>query len=187
MFIRNYLSDVNADDVLGSILDDNLNTANYLIYSILSPILTEFIERTGRKEVQLQCDKAICLVGSEEIAPKSDFVIVDLSDAKEERIILIVQKRRDSWAESMKQCLIAIRDAHVKNKCTGLVYGFVTNGEHWRMFVYNGTTFLKSGEMKAFFEAMESQKDRWMFCCSLIVDCIYLALRKGGDTQTKKE
>ncbi|KAI5811417.1 hypothetical protein DFH27DRAFT_533361 [Peziza echinospora] len=169
--------------ISGSILDDNPSTTRHLIYSILSPILDEYIERSGRKEIQLQCDKTICSVGSDHedrLVTKPHFVVVDLSDPMKETIILIMEKQRNSWVDSMKHCLMAMRNAHASNGFTGLVYGFVTSGEHWRMFIYDGTTFAKSGEMKAFFEAMESQKHRWMTCCSLIVDCLYLALRKGG-------
>jgi len=47
----------------------------------------------------------------------------------------------------MKQCLLAMKDMR-DNNGVGKVYGFITIGDSWRMFSYNGTEWQMSGKIK---------------------------------------
>ncbi|KAF8448120.1 hypothetical protein BGX38DRAFT_1330453 [Terfezia claveryi] len=60
------------------------------------------------------------------------------------------------------------------------LYGFVTTGEDWIMYRYDGTSFMVAGKVRALFETMGKNKKRWIDNHSTVVDCLYSAMSDGG-------
>ncbi|KAF8430245.1 hypothetical protein EV426DRAFT_10976 [Tirmania nivea] len=150
---------------------------NHLVYAIVSPILDSFILRTGRKCVQLLAEKEIVSTDGE-TGGEEGFVIVDLIQVRKEDFILIVEAKRSSLGQAMKQCLLAMKDMH-DNNSGGEVFAFVTTGTNWKMLRYDGASFEMSEEM-IMFDTMGSDRQRWMDSHSIVVECIYFALSHGG-------
>ncbi|RPB29519.1 hypothetical protein L211DRAFT_776092, partial [Terfezia boudieri ATCC MYA-4762] len=76
-------------------------------------------------------------------------------------------------------CLLAMRDMRGNNG-QGMVYGFVTTGEDWRMLSYDGTNFRMTRKFNAMFDGMEEDKVRWMKDYCIVVECMLFALSDGG-------
>ncbi|KAA8895995.1 hypothetical protein FN846DRAFT_893670 [Sphaerosporella brunnea] len=108
-----------------------------------------------------------------------EFVVVDMISVMEEVFVFVIESRRSSLGEAMKQCLLAMKDTS-DNNGGGRVYGFVTTGESWRMLRYNGTSFELTEKIEVLFEGMHGDKKRWMGDYSVIVDCMNAALYNGG-------
>lgn len=151
---------------------------NHLVYATISPILRDFRRRTGRKSIQLRSEKVIALTDGE-TGGKEEFVVMDLISVTEERFVLVIEAKTSSLGEAMKQCLLAMRDAW-DNNGAGVMYGFVTTGESWRMLRYDGKSFEKTERMDVLFETMGENQQRWMKDYSLLVDCMNVALSNGG-------
>ena len=71
----------------------------------------------------------------------------------------------------MKQCLLGMKDAR-DNNGEGVVYGFVTTGEHWQMLSYDGKEFYQTRKIAMVFIGMDQENELWMKDCSVLVDCI---------------
>jgi hypothetical protein len=151
---------------------------NHLVYATISPILEKFILTTGRKTLRLRSDKEIVSTDGETGATE-EFVVSDLISVKEEKFILVVEANRSSLGQAMKQCLLSMKDMS-DNNCGGEVYGFVTTGKSWQMLRYDGASFHMTDEMVVLFHTMDEDKARWMRDCSILVDCMNIALRNGG-------
>ncbi|KAI5799188.1 hypothetical protein DFH27DRAFT_559923 [Peziza echinospora] len=158
--------------------NSDFNEANIsdLVYAILSPILSSFRRKTGR-DVRLRREKEIISVTGE-TGGREEFVVVDLVTVGEEQFILMVEGKRSSLGQAMKQCLLAMKDMR-DNNGEGKVYGFVTTGEFWRMLSYDGA-FEMTNNMEVLFDTMDEEKEKWMKDHSVLVDCIYAAMSKGG-------
>lgn len=150
---------------------------NDLVYATISPILDDFIRMTGRESIRLRREKEIVSEDGE-TGGTEEFVIVDLISLEEEKFILVVEAKRSSLGQAMRQCLVAMKDMGDLNKCG--VYGFVTIGKQWQMIHYDGTSFVATEEFAVMFQTMETNKKRWMKDFSIVVDCMYFALSNGG-------
>lgn len=104
---------------------------------------------------------------------------MDLIAVTEEKYVLIVEAKRSSLGKAARQCLLAMKDMR-DNNGEGKVYGFVTTGEYWQMFQYDGTSFQKTNAITVIFDSMDEEKDLWMKQRSVLVDCINVALSDGG-------
>ena len=151
---------------------------NDLVFSTISPILRDFIRRTGRKGIQLRRVKQI-VATDEEAGGFEEFVVVDLISVTEERYVLVVEGKRSSVGKAMKQCLLAMKDMR-DNNGDGKVYGFVTTGELWQMIEYDGKSFRMTDSINVVFGTMGEKKERWMKEGAVLVDCINFALTNGG-------
>lgn len=158
--------------------NSDFNEANVsdLVLYIIGPILSSFRRKTGRN-VRLRREKEIISVGG-----KEEFVVVDLVAVAEEQFVLMVEGKRSSLGQAERQCLLSMKDMG-DNNGGGEVYGFTTTGESWRMFKYDGVSFLKTEKMDAVFDTMDEDKERWMKDYSVLVDCMYAALNNGGIVQ----
>ncbi|KAF8458055.1 hypothetical protein BGX38DRAFT_1265349 [Terfezia claveryi] len=130
---------------------------NHLVYGVVSPVLEYYIDTTGRETVQLRSEKEL-LSTDDDPGREEEHVVVDLIELKREEYILIVEAKRSS---------------------VGTIYGFVTTGKCWRMIIYDGESFQKSEEMVVLFDAMGSDRQRWMDSYSVVVECNYFALGHG--------
>lgn len=155
---------------------------SHLVYATISPIIRDFRRKTGCKSIQLRSEKVIISTDGE-TEGSGEFVVMDLVSVTEEKFVLIIEAKRSSLGEAMKQCLLAMKDAW-DNNGGGLLYGFVTTGESWRMIRYNGISFEKTEKMDVLFETMGENQQRWIEHYSALVDCINLALDTGGIVKT---
>ncbi|KAF8532805.1 hypothetical protein BDD12DRAFT_809643 [Trichophaea hybrida] len=151
---------------------------NHLVYATISPVLGNFIRMTRRNSIQLRSEKEIVSTDGE-IGSTEEFVVVDLISVEDEKFILIVEAKRSSLGQAMKQCLLAMKDMRDNNGGVDEVYGFVTTGESWRMISYDGT-FQVTNKIDLVFNTMGDEKDKWMKDYSVLVDCIHAVLSKGG-------
>ena len=150
---------------------------NDLVYGIIGPVLASFIRITGRKSIQLWREKEIISVDGE-TGGTEEFVMVDLVSVTKERFVLIVEAKSSSLGQAMRQCLVAMKDMGDKNADGGILYGFITTGESWRMLQYDGTSFKMTRKIEVLFEGMgeENEKETWMRDYSILVDCMYAAI-----------
>ena len=56
---------------------------------------------------------------------KEEFVIADLEDVRTEKFVLVVEAKKSSLGQAMKQCLLAMKNMRDCNG-EGKVYGFTT-------------------------------------------------------------
>lgn len=159
--------------------DPDFKEANIhdLVYAIISPILVSFIRMTGCQSIRLRREKEIISTdGLEEL------VMVDLVSVEDEKFVLIIEAKKNSLGQAMKQCLLTMKDMSDNNGGVEM-YGFVTTGEHWRMLRFDGTSFVGTNTFSVLFETMETDKDEWLKNNSVVVDCMYAALSNGGIVQ----
>ncbi|RPA93669.1 hypothetical protein L873DRAFT_1704130 [Choiromyces venosus 120613-1] len=99
--------------------------------------------------------------------------------ATEERFVLMIEGKRSSLVDGMKQCLLSLKDMR-DNNGGGDVYGFVTTGATWRMFRDDGRALQMSPRMNVVFDRIEVDQGGWMEDYSALVDCMFSALSNGG-------
>jgi len=129
------------------------SSVNNLIYSVIGPIIRNFIRTTGRRSIQLQTEKEIVSEDGE-TGGREEFAIMDLISEDEEVFIFIIEAKRTSVGKGMRQCFLALKDARDDhNKGEGIVYGFITTGEDWRMIKYDGT-FQMTEKFKMLFDTL---------------------------------
>lgn len=133
--------------------DFNKANVSDLVLYIIGPIIAEFNRKTGCK-LRLRRKKNIISTNNEP-GGIEEFVVMDRISEKDNRFVLVVGA--GGGGEAMKQCLKDARDGNDG----GVVYGFFTTGETWRMLKYDGI-FQMSENMKILFNTMDGDKERWM-------------------------
>ena len=161
----------------------NFNEENVkdLVLFILAPILQDFRRRTGRSFVKLFREKQL-LSTDTETGGFEEFVVVDAISLRHKKYIFLVEAKRVSLAAGMGQCMLAMKDMGGRNN-GGVVYGFVTTGDSWRMLSYDGALFQVTDKLHVVFDTMGNDKDKWMNQYSLLVDCVYAVLDNGGNRE----
>ncbi|KAF8534429.1 hypothetical protein BDD12DRAFT_809376 [Trichophaea hybrida] len=147
-----------------------------LVLYIIGPILSDFWRKTGRK-IRLEREKEIISTDNE-TGGIEEFVVMDRISVTEEKFVLVIEAKRSSLGEAMKQCLLSLNDAR-DNNSGGEVYGFITTGKSWRMVKYDGRDFCQTREIHSLFEGMDQERELWMKDYSDLVDCMYFALGNG--------
>lgn len=150
---------------------------NDLVHSILSPIVTDFRRQTGRN-IRLRREKQIVSMDCE-TGGSEEFVMMDVISVTEKNFVFVIEAKRSSLGQAMKQCLLAMKDMRDKSK-KGEVYGFITTGDDWRMVTYDGSKFRMTDKFTVLFDTMHRRRDEWMEQYSVLVDCMYVALNNGG-------
>ncbi|KAF8443568.1 hypothetical protein BGX38DRAFT_1271782 [Terfezia claveryi] len=87
-------------------------------------------KKQNTKHLRLQSVKEIIFMDGERGGIEE--VVVVNKIAYEERSILVVEAKRSSSGQALKQCLLALKDMG-SNNGHGKVYGFVTTGKGWQM------------------------------------------------------
>ncbi|KAF8423502.1 hypothetical protein BGX38DRAFT_1265941 [Terfezia claveryi] len=154
---------------------------NDLVYAIVSPVIDDFISRTGRDTVQLYRERQLVSVDSK-TGGYEEFVVLDRISVTEAEYILIIEAKTVSLGAAMGQCLLALKDMG-DSIHGGIVYGFVTTGGSWRMLSYDGRTFKVTDKIEVVFDIMarnDQTKEKWMKEFSVLVDCVYAALSSVG-------
>jgi len=154
------------------------SNANDLALFIIVPIIDGFIEQTGRDMVQLFRERQVVSEDGE-TSRYEEFVINGI-EITEEKYIFIVEAKRDSLGNAMGQCLLAMKDMGDSNH-GGVLYGFITTGDTWRMLRYDvfDESFLMTNKIEVVFDTMRREQERWIQDFSVIVDCVYSALSDG--------
>ena len=154
---------------------------NDLVYGIIDPVLASFILMAGRTSIQLRRRKEIISVDGG-VGGTEEFVMVDLVSVTEEKFVLIVETKRSSLEQAMKQCLLAMKEMGEKNADSSIVYGFITTRESRRMLQYDGTSFKMTRKIEVLFGGMDGKKEKetWTKDNCVLVDCMYAALSNGG-------
>ena len=117
-----------------------------------------------------------------------EYVMIDIISVTTDKIVLVVEAKRDNMDKCLTQCLLAMKDAYDNNQkynesqnitITRSVYGFTTEGIHWRLVIYDGNSFRMSDEIKTMAPDMAQERDSWMKECSVIVDVLYYVLNNA--------
>ena len=153
-----------------------------IVGTVLICCIASFKREEKRSNIKLRRERAI-------VSPNGDtggieeYVIVDIISVANDKIVLVVEAKRDNMDKCLTQCLLAMRDAYDTNTTnkinTDAVYGFTTEGVHWRLIIYDGKTFKMSDEMKTMAPDMAVDKANWMADCSIIVDVLYYVLKNS--------
>lgn len=106
-----------------------------LVYATISPIISDFRRKTKRN-LRLQREKEIVSVDSK-TSGTEEFVLIDLISVTKDKFVLVIEAKRTSVGEAMKQLLLAMKDARDIND-EGTLYGFTTTGDLWQMVTYDG-------------------------------------------------
>jgi len=142
---------------------------------ILIATIADFRQLQNNSNIKLRREKKIVSIdnvtGGEE-----EFVVVDVIDICNEKIVLIVEAKKSTIAEALKQCTLALKDAYDNNHDNKNIYGFITTGLLWQFVIYNGKQFNLSEDFKVAFPLMKNDKTRWLKDFSIIVDVIYFVL-----------
>jgi len=147
-----------------------------LVYAIISPILNDFICKTGRDTVYLERERGVAFVecnseGYEVV------VVVDKIFVTKERYILVIEAQTEvSLSAAVGPCLLTLKDMHDDSGTGGIVYGFVTTGDTWRMLSYDGRVPKMTNRIGVVFDTMARDKEKWMKEFSVLVGCVYAAL-----------
>lgn len=64
---------------------------------------------------------------------------MDMIEVTGQSFIFVIEAKRSSLGEAMKQCLLAMKDIQ-DNNGGGDVYGFITTGDSWQILRYDGTS-----------------------------------------------
>jgi len=121
--------------------DPDFKEANMsdLVFSTIGPVLRS-VRKMGR-DIRLTREKEITSVENE-IGGVEEFVVVDQIVVAEKKFVLIIEAKRTSIGQAIKQLLLSLKDARSSNG-GGVVYGFVTTGQYWQMFSYDGRRHAK--------------------------------------------
>ncbi|RPA98975.1 hypothetical protein L873DRAFT_1643942, partial [Choiromyces venosus 120613-1] len=104
---------------------------------------------------------------------------VDRISLTEERYVFVIEAKRSSLAQALKQCLLAMKDMG-DNNSDGVVYGLITTGSLWQMMTYDGKSWSLTEQFPSLFPRMRADRERWIRDYSVLVDCVYAALTGGG-------
>ncbi|KAF8433989.1 hypothetical protein BGX38DRAFT_1275878 [Terfezia claveryi] len=119
-------------------------------------------------------EREIIAVGSEpeaEAGGVEQFMVMDLISVREDRFIIVIEAKRSSVDQAMKQCLLSMFDMRGNNG-TGKVFGFITTGESWCMVSFDGTVFQLTYKFDVMFKGMRNEYEKWKKEFSLVVDCM---------------
>jgi hypothetical protein len=152
---------------------------NDLVYAIIIKILSGFSDATGRDGLRLKREKHIISTDSTTHGYQ-EFVVVDRISVLQKKFVLVIEAKKESISQAMKQCLLALKDMSEKNGRRSVVYGFCTTGERWRMVRYDGQDCCMTRTLAVLFPGMNQDKDLWMEEYSVVIDCMYAALSNGG-------
>jgi hypothetical protein len=142
---------------------------------ILISTIADFREQENRPGIKLRREREI--VAKDKVTGGlEEFVVIDFINVNTDRYILVVEAKRSTIAESLKQCVLALKDAYDNNNDGKCIYGFLTTGLSWQLVVYKDERFSLSEDFKVAFPLMKKDKKRWLECCSVIVDALYYVL-----------
>ena len=90
-----------------------------------------------------------------------EFVLMDLISVKESNYVFIIEAKASSLGQAMEQCLLSMKDARDDNG-GGVLYGFITTGESWKVLKYDGASFQMTRKIDILFDGMDQERELWM-------------------------
>lgn len=144
-----------------------------LVGIILIPLISYFKDKEKKESIVLRREKEIIATDSK-TGRNKDFVIIDIISVTKERFVLIIEPK--NLGDSMKQCLLSIKDAYDNNNDKRKMYCFMTTGDSWQLVSYDGNIFKMSEEFKIIFPTMKNNKKRWIDEFSILIDALYFIL-----------
>lgn len=151
------------------------NVSDLVLY-IIGPII-HAVQKTGRR-LRLKREKVI-ISAAGPTSGREEFVVMDRVAIGFQKFVLIIEGKRGSIGRAMAQIFLAMKTARDHNE-GGILYGFVTTGEDWRMVSYDGSEFVETDKFLVLFDTMEDGKEKWRKEYSILVDCMVAALMNGG-------
>ena len=151
-------------------------TINYLVYATITPILRDFIRRTGCESMKLRFGKEVVATTDGMMGGTEEFVLMSLVSLAE-KFIFTVEVKRSSLGQRVRRCLLLMKDMR-DNNGRGEVYGFVMTGTQWRVIRYHGT-FQITDPMQVLFTRRGKEKGLWVKHHSIVVGCMDVALSRG--------
>ncbi|PUU75358.1 hypothetical protein B9Z19DRAFT_1131492 [Tuber borchii] len=150
---------------------------NDLVSFTIYPIIAAF-QHEKRRRLYLSREKEIA---SKDLmsSGREEFVVLDFISVAQKKYVCIVEAKKVSLGEARKQCFLAMKDMRDANG-GGMVYGFITMGDSWRMVSFNGE-FKMSEKIELLFDSLPRDKKRWMDHYSILVDCFNVALSNGAN------
>jgi hypothetical protein len=149
-----------------------------IVGTILICFLAFFRRKNKVFSLKLRREKEI-VAPDGETGGSEEYVMIDTISVTNDKIVLVVEAKRDNMDKCLIQCLLAMKDAYDCNKELNnynTIYGFTTEGIHWRLVIYDGKSFRLSDEIKVMAPDMATDKDSWIAECSVIVDVLYYVL-----------
>ncbi|KAG0642390.1 hypothetical protein HOY80DRAFT_639808 [Tuber brumale] len=168
MALRGYPIEATADSTQATIND--------IVFFTTYHIIARFNEET-KQNLRLAREKEITTTDSR-TSGREEFVVMDLRSYNQKKYVLAVEAKNTSVGEAIKHCFLALKDMWDYNG-GGTVYGFVTQGDSWRMISFDGT-FMLSKKIELLFDDMDENEEEWMADYSTIVECFNVALSNGG-------
>ncbi|KAG0634349.1 hypothetical protein HOY80DRAFT_533856 [Tuber brumale] len=165
--VRGYPSEAKGD------LEEAIN--DMVVFTIF-PIIAQFKDEANR-ELLLAREKEITSIDASTHG-LVEFAVMDCISYNHHDYVLVVEAKRVSLGEAIKQCFLSLRDMRDSNG-GGTVYGFVTMGNSWSMISFDGT-FMLSNQIELQFDNMEEDRKQWMANYSILVECFNVALSNGG-------
>ncbi|PUU82936.1 hypothetical protein B9Z19DRAFT_1061476 [Tuber borchii] len=149
---------------------------NDLVVFTIYPILAAFKEETSRG-LFLTREKEITSKDSS-TSGRDEFMVLDFIRVGQKNYVAIVEAKKVSLGEAQKQCYLAMHDMRDWNG-GGVVYGFITMGDSWRMISYDGN-FKITEKIELVFDSMADDKERWINDYSILIDCLNVAFSNGA-------
>ncbi|KAG0642387.1 hypothetical protein HOY80DRAFT_1134579 [Tuber brumale] len=168
MAVRGYPIEATADSTKATIND--------IVFFTISPIIAQFIDET-KQNLRLVREKEITSTDSG-TSGMEEFVVMDRISYDQEKYVLAVEAKDTSLGEAIKHCFLGLQDMRDYNG-GGTVYGFVSQGDSWRMISFDGT-FTVSKKIELLFDDMDENEEEWMADYSRLVECFNVALSNGG-------
>ncbi|PUU78108.1 hypothetical protein B9Z19DRAFT_1193558 [Tuber borchii] len=156
---------------------------NDLVAFVTYPIISLFNDETAR-QLHISREKEIASLDST-TSGMEEFVVMDYICLGQTKYVLIIEAKRVSLGGARKQCFLSMKDMRDQNG-GGIVYGFITNGDSWRMISFDGK-FTMSEKIELMFDTMDEDKGRWMADYSILVDCFNFALSNGANDLVEEE
>ncbi|PUU73691.1 hypothetical protein B9Z19DRAFT_1111067 [Tuber borchii] len=145
--------------------NDDFNKANVNdLVAFILPIVTAFQRGTGR-ELRLQRER--------------DIITTNFIGNGDHKFAFVVEAQKAFIGQARRLCMLALKEMGDNNP-GGVLYGFVTSGDCWRIIRYQGGIFTQTDPVQVVFRTMEHEKEKWLKESSIIVDFLHAALRSGG-------
>ncbi|KAG0124740.1 pyridoxal phosphate-dependent transferase [Tuber indicum] len=149
---------------------------NDIVAATIRPVIAQF-RRETKRDLHLAREKEIT---SKDFSTGGveEFVVMDYISYNRMEYVLVVEAKKASLGEAVKQCFLSLKDMWDSND-GGTVYGFITQGDSWRMISFDGT-FKLSKRIDLLFDDMGEKEEEWMADYSILVECLDVALTNGG-------
>jgi hypothetical protein len=151
-----------------SVVSDNVGT-------VLIAMVSYYKRTMHRNDLELSREKQI-ISKDERVGGNVEFIVTQEINVENNRYVLVVEAKRDSLGNGLKQLLLSLKCMWDVNNDQKMVYGFITTGINWQVVTYDGQTWKFSEPSTVLIGNMDGQEDRWLKNNTQILDVIYSIL-----------